>query len=51
MLAVYVCDFALGEREVAEVAMFTGNTGVLVSVSCIALHLCWLYYLQQTYQS
>ena len=43
MLAVYVCDFALGEEEVAEVAVFTGGTGVLVSVSCLSLHLCWRY--------
>ena len=43
MLAVYVCEFPLGEGEVAEVAVFTGGTGVLVSVSCLSLHLCWLY--------
>ena len=27
MLAVYVCEFALGEGEVAEVAVFTGGYG------------------------
>ena len=37
MLAVYVCEFALGE---GEVAVFTGGTGVLVSVSCLSLQLC-----------
>ena len=43
MLAVYVCEFPMGEGEVAEVAVFTGGTGDLVSVSCLSLHLCWLY--------
>ena len=43
MLAVYVCEFALGEGEVAEVAVFTGGMGVMVSVSCLSLHLCWRY--------
>ena len=42
MLAVYVCEFALGEGEVAEVAVFTGGSEVLVSVSCLSLHLCCL---------
>ena len=43
LLAVYVCEFALGEGEVAEVAVFTGGAGALVYVSCLSLHLCWQY--------
>ena len=43
LLAVYVCEFALGEGEVAEVAVFTGGAGALVYVSYLSLHFSWQY--------